>query len=77
MVCLSTSPRPPRSFPLGEGDHELQMLKDLKESGFDGTIGILGHVEDQDAKAVLQKNIEGLRRLLRQLGDTSALETYR
>lgn len=67
----------PMILPLGEGSHELQMLKDLKKSGFAGTIGILGHVEDQDAKAVLQKNIEGLQRLLRQLGDTKALETYR
>ena len=66
----------PMILPVGEGDRELQMLQQLKNSGFAGTIGILGHVEDQDARQVLQKNIEGLKALLKQLGDTKALKTY-
>lgn len=66
----------PMILPIGEGDHELEMLEHLKNSGFNGTIGILGHIEDQDAKQVLQRNIEGLKTLLRELGDGKALKTY-
>lgn len=66
----------PMILPVGEGDLELKMLKELKNSGFNGTIGILGHVEDEDAKVVLQKNIEGLKELLKELGETKAVKTY-
>jgi hypothetical protein len=66
----------PMILPVGEGDREAEMLKELKKSGFTGTIGILGHVEDEDAKVVLQKNIEGLKELLKELDETKALKTY-
>ena len=66
----------PMILPVGAGDLELSMLKELKKSGFNGTIGVLGHVEDEDAKVVLQKNIDGLKELLKELGETKALQTY-
>ncbi|HZI54375.1 MAG TPA: hypothetical protein VFD56_11750, partial [Chitinophagaceae bacterium] len=49
---------------LGEGDHELEMLKKLRASGFNGSIGIIGHTENEDVKLVLQRNITGLKKLL-------------
>ena len=66
----------PMILPVGSGDHELRMLQDLRASGYSGSIGILGHVEDQDAKQILQRNIEGLKALLVRMGDKEALKTY-
>lgn len=66
----------PMILTVGEGDRELAMLKALAESGYSGTIGILGHIEDEDAKVVLGRNIEGLKALLREMGEKKALKTY-
>lgn len=62
---------------LGEGEAELEMMKKLKASGFNGTIGIIGHTENEDVKLVLQRNIAGLKKLLAQMGDEKALNTYK
>ncbi|MEO6188415.1 MAG: TIM barrel protein [Ginsengibacter sp.] len=64
-------------LPLGEGDHELTLMKKLKASGFNGSIGILGHTENEDVKVVLERNLAGLKKLLAEMGDTRALRTYR
>lgn len=66
----------PMILTVGQGDKELRMLQQLKNSGFKGSIGILSHVDDQDAKVVLAQNIEGLVSLLRKMGDEKALSTY-
>lgn len=57
----------PQILPIGSGDKELEMLKTLKKSGFHGSIGILGHIEDEDVEQVLQRNLNGLRMLEKQL----------
>lgn len=67
----------PKILPLGEGDHELEMLRVLRASNFAGSIGILGHVEEEDARVVLERNLAGLQTLLEKLGDKEALRTYR
>ena len=61
---------------LGEGDRELELMKKLKASGFNGSIGIIGHTENEDVKLVLQRNLAGLKRLLPAMGETKALNTY-
>ena len=61
---------------IGEGDRELELLKKLKASGFNGSIGIIGHTENEDVKEVLQRNLTGLKRLLGEMGETEALKTY-
>ena len=66
----------PQILPLGQGDQELAMLKILKESGYNGTIGILGHVENADVKVILEQNLKGLQSLLKAMGDDHALATY-
>ena len=66
----------PQILPIGQGDLELEMLKTLKASGYNGSIGILGHVSNEDIKIVLQRNIEGLKSLLKAMGDEKALATY-
>ncbi len=63
-------------LPIGQGDRELEMLKVIRSSRYRGPIGILNHIETQDAEVGLRSNIEGLKLLLRQMGDTAALATY-
>ena len=53
----------PKIVPIGKGDHEKQMLQTLKQAGYTGPFGILGHVEDADVKVVLQQNLEGFREI--------------
>lgn len=48
---------------IGKGVHEKKMISILQKSGFMGPWGILGHVENQDVRNVLEQNLEGLRTL--------------
>ena len=57
----------PQILPVGDGDEELGMIKNIKASGFKGSIGILGHVDTKDVKEVLQKNLDGLKMLTEKL----------
>lgn len=66
----------PQILTVGKGEHELEMLKEIKSSGYNGPIGILGHIAEKDVKEVLEGNIEGLKNLLNQMGDQEALATY-
>lgn len=49
-------------IPLGTGDEELAMLQALRDSGWTGPVGILGHTEE-DAEVKLRKELAGLNRL--------------
>ena len=53
-------------LPLGQGEHDLKLLKIILESGYQGPIGILGHTQD-DAEERLRDNLDGLDWLLPQL----------
>jgi len=53
----------PMIITLGKGDEELKMLKVIKESGYKGPIGILGHTDGEDIKVVLKRNLEGLAQM--------------
>jgi len=66
----------PQILPVGSGDRERGLLKTLKASGYNGTIGIIGHTEGEDVKEVLQRNIDGLKKILAETGDQKALDTY-
>ena len=57
----------PKIIPLGEGDCELEMLRIIKDSGYTGPIGILGHTEGEDIRLVLERNLDGLAELRKQL----------
>ncbi len=67
----------PKILPIGQGNAELEMLKTLKKSGYNGEIGILGHVENADVRVILQGNLNGLKALLTNMGETEALATYK
>ncbi|HET6425355.1 MAG TPA: DUF6797 domain-containing protein [Planctomycetaceae bacterium] len=65
-------------MPLGTGPLDLALLNVVKESGYRGPIGILGHTQD-DAEARLSDNLDGLAWLLPQLAGKAAgpLPKYR
>ncbi len=56
---------------LGEGDLDLTLLKTIRDSGYTGPIGILGHTQD-DAEARLQDNLDGLDWLIPQVNGKAA-----
>jgi hypothetical protein len=43
------------------------MIKIVIKSGYDGPIGILGHIQSQDVEITLTKNLEGLEKVLEEL----------
>ncbi len=55
-------------LPLGQGDLDLGLLKAIATSGYTGSIGILGHTQD-DAELRLRDNLDGLDWLLPQVAD--------
>jgi sugar phosphate isomerase/epimerase len=65
-----------RFFRTGQGDVELDMIRVVWKSGYQGTIGIINHDMDEDAFVGLQTEMDGLKRILKEIGDLSALKTY-
>lgn len=57
----------PKIITLGEGELELDMLRMIRNSGYSGPIGILGHTEGEDIRPVLERNLEGLEKLNKKL----------
>lgn len=53
----------PKILPIGDGDYEKDMIKLLIDEGYYGPWGVLGHVEKEDVKKVLQRNIKGFNSL--------------
>ena len=59
-------PGPRKILPLGQGSKDLDILRIIRDSGYTGPIGILGHTDD-DAEARLRDNLDGLEWLKPQL----------
>jgi len=66
----------PQLLPVGAGDRDAAMLKCIRDSGYRGPIGILNTDRKADAEVGLKANIDGLKRILREIGDDEALKTY-
>jgi hypothetical protein len=66
----------PKILDIGQGNRERDMILAVKNSSYGGPIGILNHREELDAEVGLRANIEGLKKLLHELGDEKALSTY-
>jgi len=66
----------PKILPIGAGQHERKMMETIARSGYRGPIGILGHRADMDAEVALRQNLDGLKKLLAEIGDQAALNTY-
>jgi len=58
-------------LPLGAGAEDARVLKEIRDSGYQGPVGILNHTE-ADAKARLQDNLTGLQWLVDQLNGKEA-----
>ena len=50
----------PKILGVGKGAHELDMIRTVVKSGYDGPIGIIGHREQMDARDALVENRDGL-----------------
>ncbi|MCA8986624.1 MAG: hypothetical protein KDA78_03230, partial [Planctomycetaceae bacterium] len=57
-------------LPLGAGEFDLPLLKIIRDSGYAGPIGIIGHTQDDVAER-LQDNLDGLHWLTAQLDGTA------
>lgn len=57
----------PKIITLGEGEHELEMMRIILASGYKGPIGIIGHTDGEDIRIVLERNLQGLEELKEQL----------
>jgi len=66
----------PLILPLGQGQHDRKLLEIIARSGYRGPIGILDHRADTDTEKSLRENLDGLKQLLRQMGDREALKTF-
>src|SRR5262249_19826128 len=58
-------------LPLGQGDCDLDLLRAIQASGYQGPIGMLGHTMD-DAEDRLRDNLDGLDWLVAQLSGKPA-----
>ena len=79
LMCVNLDgmePGGPKIVPLGQGSEDLAVLRMIRDSGYQGPIGILDHVAAEDSEVVLRRNLGGLKKLLEQLGDAEALATY-
>lgn len=57
----------PKIADLGAGDHEAAMIKTIIDSGYSGSIGIIGHTEGEDIEVVLRRNLQGLDDMLQEI----------
>lgn len=55
------NPGGPKIVPVGQGEKEAEMLRILQDSGYNGPISILGHVENVDVREILLENLKGLK----------------
>jgi sugar phosphate isomerase/epimerase len=79
LMCLTINGMKqggPKILPVGQGGDDLALLKTIRDSGYAGPIAILNHREEVDAEEGLRQNIEGLKKLLGQMNDESALKTF-
>jgi sugar phosphate isomerase/epimerase len=66
LLCLNLNGMTPggdkmgkKILVLGHGERDLDLLKAVRESGYAGPVGVLGHTQD-DAEARLRDNLDGL-----------------
>jgi acetyl esterase/lipase len=69
LLCLNLNgmnTQGPQILPLGAGEHDVMLLKTIRDSGYRGPIGIIGHTGD-DVEQRLRDNLDGLDWLIPQL----------
>jgi sugar phosphate isomerase/epimerase len=80
LLCLNLNgmndDAQPKILPIGQGEHDAALMKTIKQSGYSGPIGILDHRGDVDTEKALRANLDGMKKVLKQIGDEAAWETY-
>lgn len=71
-MVRQAEPGDKKILPIGQGERDLEVLKTIRDSGYQGPIGILGHTQD-DAEMRLLDNIEGLEWLVKQIDGNSTM----
>ena len=78
LLCLNLNgmtrdgdQRGQKILPLGEGEWDLTLLRIIRDSGYSGPIGIIGHTQD-DVELRLRDNLDGLDWLRPQLNGRPA-----
>lgn len=71
LLCLNlngmtTEDKGPKILQLGAGEHDVKLLKTIRDSGYTGPIGLIGHTGD-DVELRLRDNLDGLDWILPQL----------
>ena len=51
-------------LPIGKGKNEQSMMQAVQDSGYQGPIGILGHVANRDVEVVLKENLAGFHEIV-------------
>jgi hypothetical protein len=59
----------PKIMDLGSGSLDTWVLETIRESGYRGHIGLLGHTVGEDVERVLERNLTGLASLLTESGN--------
>lgn len=52
---------------LGQGEFDLTILRAIRDSGYRGPLGLIGHIPDDDVEDRLRDNLDGLDWLVAQL----------
>jgi sugar phosphate isomerase/epimerase len=70
LLCLNLNGMndgDPKILPIGEGTHDRTLLEIIATSKYSGPIGILDHRGELDTEESLRQNLEGLRRLVKEM----------
>jgi len=71
LICLNLNGMnqgaDPKILGIGKGPHELEMIRVVVDSGYEGPIGILDHRSELDARESLQENLDGLEQIRHKL----------
>lgn len=80
LLCLNLNgmndDAQPKILPIGDGQHDDRLIGLIRDSGYNGPIGIIGHREELDAEESLKLNLTGLKSVLDRLHDHAAVATF-
>lgn len=75
LPCLKGG-YPAEVVPVGQDNMGTDLMRIIQKSSYRSPKGIINENFALDAEAGLQLNIDGLKHILKTLGDTAALKTY-
>ncbi|MCE6988979.1 sugar phosphate isomerase/epimerase [Dyadobacter sp. CY323] len=67
---------PGKVVPVGQGNAELELMRIVQNSSYNGPVGIINEEFAPDAEDGLRINMDGMQVILKELGDKKALKTY-